>query len=361
MALRLRHWIFLVVAGAAFLAAWALPPGSRSRFPTAERSPAATALRSLAAASGRLTRLRRADSVEARLTAAPGGVAAAVWGDPGVSEGALRERVAEEVAALPRRSDVRVGAFAAPRTFLEAEARIPVGRRVEYYRGSVDGHAYCATLRTDDGIDLGSPRDWWGRAPGAAPDDVLGACAFLAAYGEPGAGVNAWLGRGGYALGGLRLGKERAGAGDPEDAPRRLATLDACLVDGGQACRILVLGRGTADPTAASHAATPVVGNAQVPSPELGFFGSRFLADLEAAMGPDRFARFWASPDPMPEAFEGAFGVPLETWVHGWLLRRFEPVRAGTALGGGEASSILLWIALAFTAAAAVQRRRRIG
>ena len=50
----------------------------------------------------------------------------------------------------------------------------------------------------------------------------------------------------------------------------------------------------------------------------LQFIESQMLAELEAEFGRDRFARFWSSDRPVPQAFEEAFGVAPGTWLQGW-------------------------------------------
>ena len=49
------------------------------------------------------------------------------------------------------------------------------------------------------------------------------------------------------------------------------------------------------------------------------FEGRYLLADLEREFGPEAFTRFWTSDADVPVAFEQAFGMPLETWIMGWV------------------------------------------
>ncbi len=58
-------------------------------------------------------------------------------------------------------------------------------------------------------------------------------------------------------------------------------------------------------------------------SAALGGAEDELLADAVRAIGPDRFARFWASSSRPDAAYLAAAGVSLESWTQQWLTRTY--------------------------------------
>lgn len=84
------------------------------------------------------------------------------------------------------------------------------------------------------------------------------------------------------------------------------------------------------------------------------------LSDMVQTLGPQRFQRFWSSNAPVPQAFQEAAGVSLDSWVHMWALRTYGPVSVGPRMSAASFASGSLLLLLAFGAAVAIERRRRV-
>ena len=82
------------------------------------------------------------------------------------------------------------------------------------------------------------------------------------------------------------------------------------------------------------------------------------LSDLVVEFGTDRFAAFWTSEQPVPEAFTDAFGLSLSEWLQKWAVNQFGPIRNGP---GVPAPSYVLGIFLSvvFVGGSMVVVRRR--
>lgn len=77
----------------------------------------------------------------------------------------------------------------------------------------------------------------------------------------------------------------------------------------------------------------------------------RYLAEVAREIGPERFLRFWNSPDPVDTALATALRAPVGEWTERWQ-RRFAP----RLLVGSSAplDATLLAIAVAAVAVAIV-------
>ena len=381
MALRLRTWLAVVGTGAALLTVVALPlegpPPFEREEPTAERRAAVAVGRELGGVRERLRALRLADSVEARLAGVEGRLVAHAWGASDTAPAvALRESAEAALAALPARSRTVIGTFLVPPRFPESldpgEGR---GIRLDVLRGRTAGRPYCAVVLTTGRVDAVD-------AATRLPAGLLGPCAWMAAYGEPGPGVEAWLADAGY---GFLAGRESSDAvrrdarGVSQEEPGllgdrfgarpasriQIAEVQGCLGGDRRACRAAVVERfpATDDDMAAVITGTPLVHTWRSLGASIRFgpLGEHLVADLEAEQGPEAFARFWTSDRPMPEAFEAAFGEPLGAWVERWALRTWEPLAAGPMPRSRELLAALLWAGLAVAVGVGVVARRRVG
>jgi hypothetical protein len=88
---------------------------------------------------------------------------------------------------------------------------------------------------------------------------------------------------------------------------------------------------------------------------------AHLLAALEAEFGPERFARFWTSAEPVERAFRGSFGLPLEAWVMGRLQSVYGRSPTGPRLAGTTILLSLSTLGLLLAVAVAVGRRRTAG
>jgi hypothetical protein len=89
----------------------------------------------------------------------------------------------------------------------------------------------------------------------------------------------------------------------------------------------------------------------------LGGLEYQLLTDAESQFGPDRFRAFWKSDADVPAAFQQAFGVPMDQWVHREVVDFYGPLELGGGDVGHAALSVILWT-LAFLGLTGVIARR---
>jgi hypothetical protein len=88
--------------------------------------------------------------------------------------------------------------------------------------------------------------------------------------------------------------------------------------------------------------------------------GERYLADVAAAIGRERFRRFWNSPLPVDTSLTLALGQPIGDWTVGWERRFSRPLPLGAAAPLGGTLLALLISATAVTLAAMAASRRQV-
>jgi len=219
---------------------------------------------------------------------------------------------------------------------------------------------------------------WWIRAGrplpsganfGAWLQNALGPCAFYAAFGSPGRPVRRWLGERNFDLTLYPVwtptdrpnSTERSRFGPRGwwwDAVYRSppATV-GCLGGRPLACRAAVL----RDATNTDDSVPRVVmtegrwwlGQSLIP-------GERYLADVAAEVGPERFLRFWNSPLPVDTALTLALGEPIGDWTARWERRFSRPLPLGPAAPLGATALALLVAAIAVALAALGASRRQV-
>lgn len=376
----MKRWLAVVIGSMGLVALWALPP-SAFETPARNASPEAIHLESVEREVGRLhAALRTArwsDSLsQLAVRSAEDGLAMGGPQGSGVDEEAVRaweeaQRVA--LAAHPRRDpEMVVGVFWQPLNHgaLPDVPTIARGDEVTFV-GTRDGRPYCLRaipyIRPDVRV--------WSRS-GAD----LGPCRLYAAYGIPGAELRAWLDA--SALGFARVhvpgwAAEVAGTAPPRsDGTMRLfgvwrpplarygLPVQACLAGRATACGRAVSDLELVMPRWGDRgwlaANTPASSyGSQMPDAPFGYLDDALLYEWEAEFGSEAFARFWTSGEPMPEAFETAFGVPLGEWVLGWVGQHAELYRAGPSLPWSSVwTSVLVLAGLAGVATVAGVRRR---
>ena len=78
---------------------------------------------------------------------------------------------------------------------------------------------------------------------------------------------------------------------------------------------------------------------------------------LEEEFGPERFGRFWQSPRSPSEAFEDAFGEPMDLYVMRWAKKYYDPIPRGP--GVPVQATLLTFLTLGILAGGALRRGRR--
>lgn len=217
---------------------------------------------------------------------------------------------------------------------------------------------------------------------------VLGPCAYLAAFGQPGPFVEQWLRDSGWSLARLAAWDQaappwipRGGAGyyyfrdqlatigDPFWQTRLVVGLPglACIAGERGVCANAALATrsATTDTTwrnavVSTHGASSAFFYVPVKPSPLGAGDSWLVSEMARSLGKDAFARFWSSTKPVPDAFADASGESLDSWIHAWARRTYGNVPAGPSLSvsGLLAGTAALIAGLAL--AVALERRRRV-
>ena len=228
-----------------------------------------------------------------------------------------------------------------------------------------------------------------GRRATEALRSLLGPCALYAEFGPPGASVERWLLRTGFALGwdvGWGLGgyrprqpwwRELGGpdevglsgaaidllrrlAGEPHPAYRLPVGAARCLTD-ARRCRGLLEDSALATPPRPGGQLGVLL---RSPNPwefdarTLGRSGGQFLGDVIAVTGRERFRKFWKSAGPVEPSLTEALGIPVEEWTRDWLRVEFGSLEAGAPVTWDR----LLWVlflAAALTGLTAWAARQR--
>jgi hypothetical protein len=189
---------------------------------------------------------------------------------------------------------------------------------------------------------------------------LLGPCAYYAAFGMPGARVDRWLRERGWALAGDGAWTRSA---EPVDIPALFQgppppqpLLNMRVSAEGVVCAVGQVGLCEREVVTPRPGGLSTVWNGKAlighswsqSTAEYGFvfgraaFGrreNRMLTDMVRTLGPDRFARFWTSSEPVPVAFEKAAGIPLGQWTANWAVEQYGPVTRGPGVG---ASSLMV-------------------
>ena len=164
----------------------------------------------------------------------------------------------------------------------------------------------------------------------------LGTCAYFAAFGAPGQEVARWMTSRHYDLA-LYPWKQNAKA----ESKTPVFGLDpgkpgfwsfaylyqpdaiACMAGRPDACSRTALATRTGE-------AVPVVSTEQNWWKPPSLAGAdRYLADLVAAIGPERFGRFWNSELPVDTALASAMRMPVGEWTRRWQATLVPPIRLG--------------------------------
>jgi hypothetical protein len=208
---------------------------------------------------------------------------------------------------------------------------------------------------------------------------LLGPCAYYAAFGMPGAQVDRWLRERGWALAGdgdwMRPAQQIEFPSYYEGGPQPLLYMGTST--GGVKCaagQVDLCEHEVMEHEVMEHARAPgsfstwwignaligqsrfnstaqyglTLGNSTRDHSALGIRENRMLTDMVRTLGRDRFGLFWTSNEPVPVAFEKAAGMPLGQWTANWVVEQYGPVEAGP---GVSASS---WMVSALVALLAI-------
>ena len=353
MALTLRRWIAAAALTCAAVAVAYLPPDPSPALPVwAERAQRRTAL------SGIEWALRRASSLEAFLNQRdralsllrrqPRTARPTVLGGLSGSAASVTEAVA---AIVPRDTSIAIAIAVAPNETMTRGGRRIYSNRIWYaFPNATDGRTCLVIV----------PRAFAGARSPSEIYRILGPCAFYAAFGQPGQGIEAWLHAVNY---------HPAQEGDwnsPRLPPGRLSIADFSevtmpqLLGGGavfatrQGISLAAAGCAAGRPDRCGPALdmnpwyvrfVDQPHSADKPAwPGASSDQSWYFADLVRDRGHERFARFWRSPLPRDSAFAQAYGLSIEDWTQHWLAGRHPDVRVGPAI---RLSSVLLGLLFA--------------
>ena len=390
MALGMKHWAGLVLAGCAFVALRFLPVSSWNlpshRMPLPEEAHERALRRDVRLTNGKLQRIRLAERLIPLTLAADGPLAfeAPAGADPAevqmVRADAERELL-EAAGAAPR---VAVGLIYAR----SGEGDYPGAPTwtvsdPEYYFGIQDGRPYCVTA-----VDAWSIRGRV-RLPVRNSHTRLGVCQVIARYGLPGRAVETWLAEGGTAMavtlepsrpesytfssrwgmgfvrrlkfGLMMIGRQPIGA-------FRSVAQEQCFAGLSEGCAKLFLSPGSELSLHASDedwselpevlAATPLSAVNGYSSMQPADY--HVVADLVEEFGAERFERWWTADGSAEEAFRAAFGVPAGEWYAERVARLIEVTGPGPSLRANGLAGAFLILALAAVVGGAWARRRRV-
>ena len=217
-----------------------------------------------------------------------------------------------------------------------------------------------------------------GLLPTTAPE-LLGPCAYFAAFGMPGGAIASWLEAVNYGPAILPTWVR-----DPpyRDAAKEYRTrqmwpseyrhvdLYPCASGQRSRCRSAVL---TAVPdfysfrypieftTTRPRGVVNASRFAWETTHPLGLGVRSYLADLVADMGEDSFARFWTSGESVDTAFATAFGVPLEDWTMKWAQAQVGTPLRGPAVRRGAVFQAFLVATLFLGVGMVYGTKREVG
>lgn len=342
MALRVKHFIGLCVAGCVFVALWTLPPTQRYApgwdVRNAEQLRLERLEDELKNAGEVLRRLRWSDSLSQMVTAPEASNAQVLFPDyattPTEQKARLAERVAKDVEQYAPSSNMRFAMVWQDERAGFYEGMNPNWRdRVEYFAGVRNGTPYCMTLRSIDAeavnrhvshlltaSDRMTPRT-----------NVLGLCSWYMRYGLPSASIEEWLSNG-AALYSLERGEPSDVTVFPERwlmglrASRRPIHVQQCQAGIASGCAEMfetpreLSQYGIRDRFDRLADESPLIWRHYTSSGVRFSEYENFLFHaMESEFGSAAFQQFWTSEGALLPAFEDAFGVDAGEWVASWV------------------------------------------
>jgi hypothetical protein len=203
-------------------------------------------------------------------------------------------------------------------------------------------------------------------------EQLLGPCAFYAAFGEPGPFVRQWIAEGGW---------QYAIDGSWTDAPFIPALREDPSIFKGPALATISLDpatgaleciKGVIDACERSMSARVRRRPSQAPGITQSFWlgerryyagiagskASEILSSAVRELGRDRFKTFWTSPDSVSVAFQKAAGERWGAFIQRWMVAHYGEVHPGSRMSGYAmlTSTILVVVAIGFTMLVSVRR-----
>lgn len=249
-----------------------------------------------------------------------------------------------------------------------------------YLSGTLDdGTPYCALVATRRPERDFSRLIFYAGTGSYFRQSPLRYCHFWAKYGTPGGEIDAWYAAGGWAHGERRAYRPDiyAPTGLPSWADRRFDVEEYEWASGCESPDESCAGRFTdtlgmqlawrSAVRRPSEAHTfyqdlrrvtdlAYAANLAVPRP-----AQTLLFDLERRFGEEAFLRFWTSELDVEPAFEAAFGIPLEEWMHQWTVSTFGELDGGPAVPLKDLGLSLLTLAALMGMGVFTHRHRQAG
>ncbi len=381
MALKMRHWVLLALAGCGLIAVTYLPPskdlGIRRRGPIG--TPEWRVLRAvklelqkqqelLALYTARGQILEEVDRLSPQSSGEP--ILLFDAGLPDTWKTAIRGAVQIEWDAIqPVKSEFRFVLAVVVDTLMRAQgvsssARL---RRRHMFPVATDGHTCLAVLPLATG---GIARDE--RVPPTyqpayqneylGRNEYLGPCAWYLAFGAPGPKIEQWFLSHGYLL---AYDSRWTGPESIRMAPYWANSFQeaACAYGRSSSCLTFMLDSLTVmDATQrrralSQHGVTVASG---LDGPRFSRATSSLLADLLRLKGRDRFRAFWTSDLDVEPAFAEAMGEPLGDWTAKWATRHLAAPRKSPRIQLASAAWAILIGGLAVVAGALSFTRREV-
>lgn len=363
-------WLAITLVGCVLVSAWArtvpAAPGhdAVASLGAAERGARAT-LRALTEADEAYREYMRADSLLPLLPSAPGVTVSLPDALPAETRDSVHAAVQREVAEMdePR---ARLGVFLLDHRYGQRADRSGAAFQREIYVGNDSAGPYCAMVATapvvrgvlhNSGFGVGprGPGQWSNRSA-----SVLGPCAFVAAYGAPGAGVAQWLRTGGYQFAGLRGAAAEHAALREASGQIWLYTQADLWMRGCRGGRAELCTRVALQPLASDGKTEGAASFDLRRFADIDRGDRIMLHQLEQRYGTEQFARFWTSDADVQAAFASAFDMDMGDWMQEWSRSRY----GATPLGARVDALSLLLSALTIAGfagiAGVVTRRRRV-
>lgn len=374
MALTLRHWIAIAALGCAAVAVAYLPPdpgSSDPRFPAeGQRRTALTSIETALRRANQLSViLRERDEALALLHRAPRSARSPVFVDAGRARRFERYIVDAAATLAPLDSAITLAVSLVPNQAVTREGQSLFFNRLWYaFPEGTDGRTCLVIVPEGTLARLGEQN---------AASSLLGPCAFYAAFGQPGPGIEAWLAAVNYyPAQEADWVSARPRSPDPTADDLSKLTLPQLLESGlmfaarqGMSLPAAGCAAGRRERCNAALGVTPwyrrFLDEAHT-ADKPGWLGgtsdqSWYLADLVREMGRDRFGRFWRSPLPRDSAFVEVYDMPIEEWTHRWLAERHPDVLVGPAIRVTSALLGLVASAMLVAGGAYYAARRQIG
>ncbi len=388
MALRMRHWVGLALAGSAAVAIRLLPPSAEEfTFPAPPQDVVYERVlhEDVGLANARLQRIRLAETIIPATLEHEGPLAfiAPANAVPQEVEAARSQALVEAAEALRGGAHVALGlAYFDVRQGGYPGAGVRLGSEAEYYFGERGGRTYCVAAlpvwRRASGDTV--------RLAGGTSAARLGVCQAVARYGLPGEAVRRWLALGGAALAytltpstpagvtfATRFGSgfQRQGTlGIPRpDHMQGFLTLaqEQCVAGVEEGCATLFLEPSSpASPRSSYGLSSPVglLGTTPLSAALVNTFlepaDRHVLADLTAEFGEEHVRHWWTADGEPGAAFRDAFGVEPGAWYAARTARLVKIVEPGPGVALHGIVGVMALLALATLAGGAWAIRRTV-